>query len=334
MRFGLSLPHYGFSLAPGEPITFAACAEWAVRAEQLGFDSIWISDHFFYSFERYGAGSDPIASLEATSTLAALAAMTKRVRLGALVLGAPFRHPSVLAKTAATIDRLSGGRFELGLGAGWLEQEFTAFGYPFGTVGERFDRLETTLEVIDALLGHDGPVTLDAGGVSLAGASLEPPAVSRPLPVWVGGKGGPRLLKLAARFASGWNVVWRMSPREYSGATDRVVAACESVGRDPATFRRAIGLYTMVGEDETGARAAFERGRAAMPGGALDGETFESWSADTLSGSPDQALERIAAFEALGVEEIVVAPWVLPFAVPEPERVEVFADRVLRPLRT
>jgi alkanesulfonate monooxygenase SsuD/methylene tetrahydromethanopterin reductase-like flavin-dependent oxidoreductase (luciferase family) len=239
----------------------------------------------------------------------------------------------MLAKTAVTIDRLSGGRFELGLGAGWLEQEFAAFGYRFGTVGERFDRLETTLEVVNALLGHDGPVTLDAGGVSLAGATLEPPAMSRPLPVWVGGKGGPRLLGLAARLASGWNVVWRMSPRDYADATVRVNAACEAAPRDPATFRRAVGLYTIVADDESAARAAFERARSAMPGGALDNESYESWCADTLSGTPDQALERIATFEALGVEEIVVAPWVLPFAIPEPERVEVFADRVLRPLR-
>ena len=135
-------------------------AAWAHRAEELGFDSVWISDHFFYSFARYGADPQPIASLEPMTALAGLAAVTERVRLGTLVLCAPFRHPSILAKMAATIDQLSGGRLDLGIGAGWLEQEFEAFGYPFGTVGERFEALEETLQVLEALFSG-APATFD-----------------------------------------------------------------------------------------------------------------------------------------------------------------------------
>jgi len=149
--------------------------------------------------------------------------------------------------------------------------------------------------------------------------------------VWVGGKGGPRLLRLAARHADGWNAVWRWSPEAYA---ERVAAArqiCEQEGRDPATFRLSVGLSCLLGEDEVAARAAFERGRAAMPGDAMVAETDGSWRADTLSGTPEQALERLHAFEALGVEEVVIAPWVLPFAIPEPEQVELFADRVMGP---
>src|SRR5207244_6312878 len=105
--------------------------------------SMWVSDHLVYSFGRYGAPPDPVAALEPMTALAGIAAVTERVRVGSLVLCAPFRHATNVAKMAATIDRLSAGRFDLGIGAGWLKEEFAAFGYDFGTVGERFARLET-----------------------------------------------------------------------------------------------------------------------------------------------------------------------------------------------
>src|SRR5919106_1356359 len=159
MRFGLSLPHYGFSLPSGET-SFAAVADWARRAEDLGFDSVWVSDHFFYSFARYGADPAPIASLEPLTTLAGVAAVTRRVRIGALVLCAPFRHPALLARSASSIDLLADGRLDLGLGAGWMREEFDAFGYRFGEVGDRFDVLEESLEVVRLLFGG-GPVTYD-----------------------------------------------------------------------------------------------------------------------------------------------------------------------------
>src|SRR5688572_30154183 len=168
MRFGLSLPHYGFSLPGGAPITFEACASWAERAEALGFDSVWISDHFFYSFGRYGVDPSPIASLEPLTTLAGLTVRTERVRLGTLVLGAPFRHPGLLLKMAASIDALSGGRLDLGVGAGWLRDEFDAFGYRFGTVGERFDRLTELLELLSAAAdAGEGLVTFEGEHVTL-----------------------------------------------------------------------------------------------------------------------------------------------------------------------
>jgi probable F420-dependent oxidoreductase len=333
VRFGLSLPHYGFSLPGGEPVTFDACSRWALRAEALGFDSVWVSDHFFYSFGRYGADPSPIASLEPMTTLAALAAVTSRVRLGTLVLCTPFRHPSVVAKAAATIDAVSGGRLELGIGAGWLADEFDAFGYPFGSVGERFDDLESSLGILTSLLGGGDPVTLDTGSVFLRDAELEPPPVQRPVPVRVGGKGGPRLLRLAARFGAGWNLVWRVSPEDYANRVEAVQAACDAEGHDRSRVPLSIGLCSLLGEHEAEAGAAFERGRSAMPGGALDGVSYEAWRSDTLSGTPEQAIERIGAFEALGVQELIVSPWVLPFAIPEPEQVELFAERVLMPLK-
>ncbi len=332
MRFGLSLPHYGFSL-PGEPVSFEALASWARRAEQLGFDSVWVSDHFFYSFARFGGDPAPIASLEPLTSLAGLAAVTDRVRLGVLVLGAPFRHPGTVGKMAATIDQVSGGRLELGVGAGWLEQEFEAFGYRFGTVGDRFDALEDTLVILSGLLGGEGPITHDGPVWSVRDARLLPAPVQQPLPLWVGGKGGPRLLRLAATHAVGWNTVWRFPEAWYRERVAAARALCEEGGRDPATFGLSAGFYALVGDDEAEARAIFERGRAAMPGRAMDADTYEGWCAETLSGTPGQVIERVMALEELGVEEIIVAPWVLPFAVPEPELVERFVERVIAPLR-
>ena len=326
MRFGLTLPHYGFSLPTGS-IAFADAAEWARRAESLGFDSVWVSDHFFYSFARYGADPSPTASLEPLTMLAGIAEVTDRVRLGTLVLCAAFRHPAVLAKATTSIDLLSGGRLDLGLGAGWMAEEFEAFGYRYGPVGERFTILEETLEVLKRLFSGES-VTYDGPNVTLREAVLRP-APDRPPSLWVGGKGGPRLLRLAARLADGWNVVWRMSPDAYAGKVADVRAACEAVGRDPATFGLSVGLYSLIGEDEAAARAAFERGRAAAPGNAMAEEDYDTWRADTLSGTPEQVLERVAAFESLGVGEIIVAPSVLPFAIHEPDQVELFAERVI-----
>lgn len=327
MRFGLALPHYGFSL-PGEALTFEALASWARRAEAMGFDSVWVSDHFFYTFARYGADPAPIAALEPMTALAGLAAVTDRVRLGTLVLGSPFRHPALVAKMATTIDGISGGRLDLGVGAGWMREEFEAFGYPYGSVGERFAILEETLQVL-AALASGAPADFQGPTVTLRGARLLPAPVQRPLPVWVGGKGGPRLLRLAARYATGWNAVWRWTPQDYADRAAAARAACEAAHRDPATFRLSVGLYGMLGEDEAAARAAFERGRASFPGDAMASDTWESWRADTLSGTAEQVHERVAAFEAIGVEEIVWSPSVLPFAIPEPEQVERFAEQIV-----
>ena len=332
MRFGLALPHYGFSAPPGTQADYDLVATWATRAEASGFDSVWVSDHLFYSFGRYGADPAPIASLEAMTLLSAVAAITQRVRVGTLVLCSPFRDAGMLAKMAATVDRISAGRLELGVGAGWSKEEFDAFGFAFGSVGERFSALEETLAVLQAFGAEPGPVTFDGPSVQLHDAPMLPSSVQRPIPVMVGGKGGPRLLRLAATYAAGWNLVWRVSPETYAGNVIHVRAACEVQGRDPSTFRLSLGLYGLTGADEAEARAAFERGKAAFPGGAMAAETWESWRADTLSGSPEQIIERVRAFEALGVQEIVLSPWVLPFAVVEPEQVEMFAELVLGPL--
>ncbi|MGZ4126136.1 MAG: LLM class flavin-dependent oxidoreductase [Actinomycetota bacterium] len=328
MRFGLSLPHYDFSLPGVRPITFDAVAEHAQRAEALGFDSVWASDHFFYSLARYGAGDEPLGSLEPLTTLAGLAVRTKRVRLGTLVLGAPFRHPSILAKSATTVDVLSRGRLELGLGAGWYRDEFEAFGYAFGDVGERFSALEDAVTTLDALL-PGGPVTLDAGAVHLVEAFNRPPPVQQPRPpIWIGAKGGDRALRLVVRHADGWNSVWRWTPEAYGERMRRARELAEEAGRDPSTIRFSVGLYTVVGEDERDLLRRWGELERWMPG-LLAGQSMDDWRVDALVGTVDEVRARVRAFEALGVEEIVVAPAPLPFAIPDPSMVELFAAAVI-----
>jgi probable F420-dependent oxidoreductase len=328
MRVGLAIPQYGFSV-PNGSISFADAAEWARRAETLGFDSVWLSDHFLYSFARYGASDEAIAALEPLTTMAGLAAVTERIRLGVIVLCAAFRHPALVAKAGATIDQISQGRVELGLGAGWLEQEFDAFGYRFGTVAERFDALADALAITHELFAGNAPLTRDGSAWSVEDVPLTPPPVQRPIPVWAGGKGGPRLLRLAARYAAGWNTVWRVDPGGYRSALEGVAAACADEGRDRGSFGLSVGLYGIVGRDEREAESAFVRARSAFPGDAMRAETWESWRADTLSGSIEQVRARAEEFAALGVDELIVSPWILPFSVIEPAQVEVFAEALL-----
>jgi probable F420-dependent oxidoreductase len=329
MRIGLALPHYDFSMPGVSPVTFDAVAEIAVRAERLGFESVWVSDHFYSTLERYGGGPERYGSLEPLATLAGLAAATERVRLGTLVLSTGFRHPAVLAKAATAIDRVSGGRLELGLGAGWFEDEYEAFGLPFGTVGERFDQLEDTVGYLDALFGPE-PASFEGRGFSLRGAFNHPRPVQEPRPpMLIGGKGGPRLLRLAARFADGWNTVWRWTPDAYAPLAHAARGACERAGRDPSTFRLSLGLFTVVGESEGDLAARYERIGRALPPGVIEATPLEALRVDGLVGTPEQVLERLSRFAEIGVHELVVSPAPVWFALPDPSMLDLLAERVL-----
>jgi probable F420-dependent oxidoreductase len=330
VRFGLALPHYDFSRPDGAPVSWEGLVNAARRAESLGFDSAWISDHFFLSLARYGGPDEPYGSPEALTALAGLAAVTDRIRLGTLVLCAGFRHPAILAKSAVTIDLLSEGRLDLGLGAGWYEDEYRAFGYRVGPVGERFEVLEETVEVLSLLFGEKEPVTWEGRHYSLDEAYCRPRPAQRPgPPLWVGGKGGPRLARLVARRADGWNTVWAWTPEDYADRVRMLEEACERYDRDPATVRRSVGLYALVGEDERDLDARWRGLQRWTPGGALNGSALGSWGRDKLVGTPDRVVERLAAFAALGVEELIVSVGSLPFAVFDDDAVEVFARAVI-----
>jgi len=329
MRIGLALPHYDFSIPGVDPIRFDAVAEVAVRAERLGFDSVWVSDHFFASLGRYGGADERYGSLEPLSTLAALAPLTERVRLGTLVLSAGFRHPAIVAKSATAIDRLSGGRMELGLGAGWFAEEYEAFGYGFADIGERFGRLEETMGYLDALFG-DEPASFRSERFELREAYNHPRPVQEPRPpLLVGGKGGPRMLRLAVRLADGWNTVWRWTPEAYAERAAAVRQTCERQGRDPASFRLSLGLYTVVGEDAADLASRYELMRERLPAGVVDAVPLDELRRDGLVGTPTEVLERLERFATLGVSELVVCPAPVWFALPDPSMLDLLADAVL-----
>jgi probable F420-dependent oxidoreductase len=334
MRFGIALPHYDFSFPDRQrPVTFEDVAEFARDAERLGFDSVWISDHFFLSLTRYGGGDELHGSLEPLTTLAGLSQLIERVRLGTLVACAPFRHPAILAKQATALDLWSGGRLDLGIGAGWYEDEFTAFGYPFASIGERFEMLEETLQVLAALF-DEGPTDHDGARFHLRGAYNHPRPAQEPRPpIWLGAKGGDRSLRLAARYCDGWNTVWRWTPEEYAERIDAARQACERVARDPSTLRLSVGLYTLIGEDERDLALRYGALKRWTPGGALDGQSLEEFSRGALAGTPGRVRERIDDFASLGVEEIIVSPASLPFAFFDRSMVELFAREILAPAR-
>ncbi|MCA1831793.1 MAG: LLM class flavin-dependent oxidoreductase [Actinomycetota bacterium] len=331
MRYGLALPHYDFSFPDHEPVTFDRVAEFARTAEGLGFHSVWISDHFFLSLERYGGSDELLGSLEPFTTLAALSQATERIRLGTLVACAPFRHPGILAKQATALDLLSEGRLDLGIGAGWYEDEFRAFGYPFGTTGERFELLEETLGVLGQLF-RDGPADHDGRHFRLRGAYNHPvPAQSPRPPVWLGSKGGDRSLRLAARYADGWNTVWRWEPSAYAERVAAARRACEAEGRDPSTLRLSVGLYALVGEDDADLRARFRQLQAWTPGGALDGQSLQEFTTGAFVGTPERLRELGQEFADQGVEEIILSPASLPFAFFDPSMLELASATLVAP---
>lgn len=204
-------------------------------AEDLGFDGAWGFDHLV---PMYGEG--PGECFEGMTTLAALATATSRIRLGLLVTGVTYRHPSMLALEAVTVDHASHGRLELALGAAWYGREHEQFGIDFPPLGERFDRLEDTLEIITRLMTGD-VVSYQGHHFHLDVARARPVPVQQPHPpLWIGGNGPRRTLPLVARYADVWH--GGGSAAEFIELSARIDMLAEEIGRDPATIRRASSL--------------------------------------------------------------------------------------------
>jgi len=204
-------------------------------AEDLGFDGAWGFDHFK---PMYGEG--PGEAFEGMTTLAALAGQTSRIRLGILVTGVTYRHPSVLAAQALTVDHASHGRLELSLGAAWFDAEHHELGIPFPSTGERFDLLEDALEIVTRLFTGE-VVSYDGRVVSLRDARLRPVPVQQPHPpIWIGGNGPRRTLPLVARYADVWHA-WG-TPNSLREANERVDELATKAGRDPSSIVRAGSL--------------------------------------------------------------------------------------------
>ena len=244
MRVGLVVPMEPAEGAPpGSPPPAIAVAE---RVEAIGFDSVWVYDHFF-SNTPHERPRIPVH--EAWTITSALAARTSRVEIGQLVMCTAYRPPAMLAKMAVTADAISGGRLILGVGAGWHDEEYAAFGYPFD---HRADRFEETMAVIAPLVRGE-TVTFHGRYHSVDGAVLLP--FERRIPILIASR-RPRMLRLTARYADAWNTAWFGMPND--DVRQRLAdmdAALEAEGRDPSTLRRTVGIDLFAGEGERDADA-------------------------------------------------------------------------------
>jgi len=254
--------------------------------ESWGFDWISIWDHF------YGATGlpDDADCLEAVALHAALAMTTERVRCGSLVYSIGYRHPAVIATAITAIDHLSGGRVDVGLGAGWAEVEYRAYGIDFAAVGTRMDQLEEGAEIVRGLL-HDEVTSFDGDHFSIRDARNEPRPVQSRIPIWIGGGGEKRTLRVAARFADGWNIPF-VAPETYASKRAVLHRHCDDVGRDPSQVRCAVNVGLAWTEESL--KAQF-------------GTLAEYVAPGVLTGSDEQVIDRIGQYVEAGADQVNIA---------------------------
>ncbi|MFN8492530.1 MAG: LLM class flavin-dependent oxidoreductase [Caldilineaceae bacterium] len=287
MKIGVAIDHMDNS-ETGKSPSYQAIRSQAQVAEASGFDSIWLFDHLLFRFTP----ETTVGIWECWTLLSALAEATKRVELGTLVLCNPLRNPALLAKMAHTLDEVSSGRLILGIGAGWHQPEFDAFGYNFD---RRVDRLEEALQIIKPLLHGEG---IDFQGThyqvqNCVITPLGPRTTGIPLLI---GAGGPRMLRIVARYADQWNTAWLGKPQELTERLVQIRTACHDVGRDPATL--AVTVAVQVAFPNLG--------------------TVDSMVSEPLSGSSEALAQAFHEYDQAGVAHLILAP--TPHIQPAVER--------------
>jgi probable F420-dependent oxidoreductase len=242
MRVGVVMPIAEGDATSGAP-SYAEIRALARQAEAADFDSIWVYDHLLFRFPEQPTGG----IWESWTLLAALAEATERVELGTIVLCVPFRNPAVLAKMADTLEEISGGRLILGLGAGWHQPEFDAFGIPFD---HKADRFEEALQIIAPLL-REGQVDFNGRYYSAPNCELRPRGPRPGGPPILVASSRPRMLRLTARYADSWNTAWLGLPTKLAERRAALESACAEEGRDPSTLAVTVGVsvhYTAPGQ--------------------------------------------------------------------------------------
>ncbi len=284
------MPSVGIMLEGQEGLTWDSFLRLAQVVEELGFESLFRSDHLIAL-----DGDARRASLALWPSLAVLAARTQRLRFGPLVCSVTFHPPALLAKNAAAIDQLSGGRFDLGLGAGWYAGEHRQFGVPYPPYAQRLEMLAESAQIVQALFAG-GPVSFRGQHYSLLAAETYPLPVQKPLPLIMGGK-GEKTLRVVAKYASEWNCSYVGLPIfiEKSRALDE---NCRALGRDPASLRRSLMLPYVIGRDPAVVQARIDAQRATFHSLPAD---HAAWlAAGFLGGSPAQLLDQLHAWQAAG----------------------------------
>ncbi|HQV29575.1 MAG TPA: LLM class flavin-dependent oxidoreductase [Thermoflexales bacterium] len=267
------------------------------------YDSLWISDHFFW---------DDNPTIEVWTALSFMAARWPLFKFGPMVLGQSYRNPALMAKMASTLQILTGGRLIFGLGAGWKEDEYHAYNWPFPSVGTRLQQLDEALEIIKRLWTQSGPVTWEGKHYKITNAYLEPKPVPVP-PILIGGS-GPKLLNIAARHADMWNLT-ECTLEKYIDRNSALTAECEKIGRDPASIRRTWWGRVIVARTEAEALA---RGEG-------------KWTRENcILGTPAQVIEQFQAYVAAGSTYFMT---IIP-GLPDPDIMGMMLDEVLPAVRS
>ncbi len=273
-------------------------------AEKLGFESALLAEHYYPSgaADRYPGGPGERIAADAWIYLAGMARETRRIRLGTLVSPVTFRHPSVLAKMAATLDQVSGGRAELGLGAGWLESEHRAYGFAFPEPARRVDVLEEQLQLITGLFGTNGPFSHHGAEYDLEACYFTPQPSRRPTIIVGGSSSAVRLPKLAARYADEY-VINSPSVEQCHAARLRLDRECRAAGRDPRDVRLSAFLAICVGQTQ----ADVDRALAAYDANNPQYVRMRSSRPNWIEGTPDAARRQLQALADAGVERALLS---------------------------
>jgi F420-dependent oxidoreductase-like protein len=282
-----------------EGLTWDRWLTFADACERLGFEGLFTSDHYFSVADAPGRGSN-----DAWSILAGLAARTERLRLGTLVSPATFRHPSVLAKIATTVDHISNGRVEIGMGAGWWEEEHRTHGFPFLTTDERFELFEEQVEIVHGLLTQER-YSFESRHYAIEDCEFLHKAVQRPHPpIVLGGRAaGPRMQRLVATWGDEFNTVGG-TPEEVCERFGRIRDGVDAVGRDQATVTTSLMTWYFVGATEDEWRARVDTARRRDPRAGDSDAYLADISRDCIVGTPERAAERLSEYAGIGVQRI------------------------------
>jgi F420-dependent oxidoreductase-like protein len=295
-RLGYQIPNFTYpGVGPAE--LFEVVARQAVEAEAAGFDTIMLMDHFY---QLPMMGDPDLYVLECYTTLGALARETSTARLGALVTGNTYRNPTLLAKSITALDVVSGGRAQLGIGAGWFELEHDSLGYEFGTFTDRFEKLEESLQIILPMLRDERP-TLAGKHYTVNDAINQPPPIST-IPIMIGGSGEKKTLRMVAQYATDSNLT--APADEVPRKLDALAAHCERIGRDRSEITVSKAINVCIAETHDAAEGDLRTFLAArgMDLDALDDSMRDLISTMVVWGDADEVGEQMTALLALGVD--------------------------------
>ena len=299
----------------GAAAQWAKTVEIAERAEALGYDGVWVYDHL-HNVPR----PSNQAVFEAWTTLAAVSQRTRRVRLGLMVGCAPYRNPGLLAKMAATVDVVSGGRLDWGIGAGWYENEYRAYGYGFPRPAVRIGMLAETVEIVRSMWSEP-ETTYEGRHYRLERAQCDPKPLQRPHPpIWIGGGGEKLTLRVVARRADYSNFGGK--PHEWSAKAEILQRHCKDVGRDYDTIAKTWSPEVFIRESEAELRADWK-------GSLWRSEPWASYAAGNLAGTPEQVAEKVARYRDLGCTGFV--PWCHDY--PSTQTLQLLAEKVIPEFR-